>query len=141
MTTPNVPPQPEAPQDPYQHWEVPADQAQQAPAPEGYSTQQQTPYGAAPQYQQYQQGAPMYGQVYYSQKSKIVAGLLGIFLGSLGIHNFYLGKTTRAIVQIVLTFLTLGFAGIWGFVEGILIIASNYGSPWHKDANGVELRD
>ena len=34
------------------------------------------------------------------QKSKMAAGLLGIFLGGWGIHNFYLGNTTRGIIQI-----------------------------------------
>lgn len=34
-----------------------------------------------------------------SGKSKVVAGLLGIFLGYVGVHNFYLGKKTRGIVQ------------------------------------------
>ena len=33
-------------------------------------------------------------------KSKIAAGLLGIFLGSLGVHNFYLGYTGKAIAQL-----------------------------------------
>ena len=35
-----------------------------------------------------------------TQKSKMTAGLLGIFLGGLGIHNFYLGYTGKAIAQI-----------------------------------------
>lgn len=33
-------------------------------------------------------------------KSKIVSGLLGIFLGSLGVHNFYLGYTNKAVAQL-----------------------------------------
>ncbi|MCR4649472.1 MAG: TM2 domain-containing protein [Lachnospiraceae bacterium] len=37
------------------------------------------------------------------RKSKVVAGLLGIFLGSLGIHNFYLGYKNKAIWQVALT--------------------------------------
>jgi TM2 domain-containing membrane protein YozV len=74
-------------------------------------------------------------------KSKLVAGLLGIFLGGLGIHNFYLGNAARGIAQIVVSLVTLGIGAIWGFIEGILILCSNVGSPWHKDANGVELND
>lgn len=35
-------------------------------------------------------------------KSKIAAGLLGIFLGSYGVHNFYLGYIKRAVVQLAL---------------------------------------
>ena len=81
-------------------------------------------------------------------KSKIAAGLLGIFLGGLGVHNFYLGYTGKAVAQLLLTVLgwmLLGMgpiaAYIWGLVEGILILASRYGSPWHRDGHGVELND
>lgn len=37
-----------------------------------------------------------------SSKSKIVAGLLGLFLGCYGVHNFYLGYTKKAIAQLLL---------------------------------------
>ena len=39
-------------------------------------------------------------------KSKMAAGLLGIFLGSLGIHNFYLGYTGKAVAQLLITILS-----------------------------------
>jgi len=67
-------------------------------------------------------------------KSKLAAGLLGIFLGSFGVHNFYLGYTSKAIIQLVCTivglltscigigvFLVLGIS-VWGLVEGIMIL-------------------
>ena len=83
-----------------------------------------------------------------SSKSKLAAGLLGIFLGGLGVHNFYLGNTGKAVAQLLLTlvgWILLGLgpiaAAIWGFVEGIIILCSKPGSPWHKDANGYELSD
>lgn len=38
-----------------------------------------------------------------NRKSKIAAGLLGIFLGSLGIHNFYLGFNKRGLLQLLLS--------------------------------------
>ena len=41
-------------------------------------------------------------------KSKIAAGLLGIFLGFVGVHNFYLGYTGKAIGQLLLTVLSCG---------------------------------
>lgn len=56
------------------------------------------------------------------KKEKVVAGLLAIFLGSLGIHYFYLGKTTAGILTIVLSLCT---CGIWSFlmlVQGILML-------------------
>lgn len=78
-------------------------------------------------------------------KSKLVAGLLGILVGSLGIHNFYLGYHSRAILQLVLTLaggaVTCGLAStavaIWGLVEGIQILTGNI----NMDANGVPLKD
>jgi len=75
------------------------------------------------------------GAVNPNAKSKIVAGLLGIFLGSWGIHNFYLGFTSKAVIQIVVTLVTCGIGGLWGFIEGILILVGNI----HQDANGNEL--
>ena len=61
-------------------------------------------------------------------KSQIGAGLLGIFLGSLGIHNFYLGYMTKGIIQLLLTLIGwmlfgLGplISGIWAFIEAIMI--------------------
>ncbi len=36
-----------------------------------------------------------------SDKSKVAAGLFGIFFGSLGVHNFYLGYTVKAVIQLV----------------------------------------
>jgi len=55
-------------------------------------------------------------------KDKMVAGLLGIFLGAWGIHHFYLGSTTAGVVEIALTIVTCGVGGILGFIEGILLL-------------------
>ncbi len=70
------------------------------------------------------------------QKSKMVAGLLGIFLGGLGIHNFYLGFTGKAIAQIALSF-CCGIGYIWGLIEGIMILSGSI----KADAKGVPLKD
>ena len=79
-----------------------------------------------------------------SSRNKIVAGLLAIFLGFLGVHNFYLGFKGKAIAQLLISVLSFGFlliiTGIWALVEGILILCSKPGSKWHKDANGAELK-
>ena len=63
------------------------------------------------------------GAISTAEKSKLAAGLLGIFLGGLGVHRFYLGYTGIGIAQIIVTFVTFGFGGLWGFIEGILILA------------------
>lgn len=82
-------------------------------------------------------------------KSKIAAGLLGIFLGQLGVHNFYLGYTSKAVIQLVLTIvgyitmcfgigaLLVGGISIWGLVEGIMILTGNI----DRDAMGRKLKD
>ena len=61
-------------------------------------------------------------QPYYKSEKKVIAGILGILLGYLGIHKFYLGYTKEGIIQIVLTFVTLGFASIIGLIEGIIYL-------------------
>ena len=68
-------------------------------------------------------------------KSKLVAGLLGIFLGGWGIHNFYLGNTGRGIAQIIVTIVTCGVGALWGLIEGILILTGSI----NTDADGKPL--
>lgn len=78
------------------------------------------------------------------RKSKVAAGLLGIFLGCFGAHNFYLGYTGRAVAQLLITLLSFGILApvsvLWGFVEGIVILCARPGQPlWGVDACGVPL--
>ena len=75
-----------------------------------------------------QQAAPQ--QNYYSGinptwpiKNKIVAGVLGIFLGGIGIHKFYLGKVGMGILYLL--FCWTGIPAIVGFIEGIIYLCSN----------------
>ena len=70
-------------------------------------------------------------------KSKMAAGLLGIFLGGWGVHSFYLGYTGKGIAQIFVTLFTCGFGAIWGLIEGILILTGSI----NTDANGNPLVD
>ncbi|MBR1899138.1 MAG: TM2 domain-containing protein [Oscillospiraceae bacterium] len=72
------------------------------------------------------------------QKSKLAAGLLGIFLGGFGVHRFYLGYTKMGVIQIIVTLVTCGAGSLWGFVEGILILCGTYITT---DANGNPLSD
>lgn len=76
-------------------------------------------------------------------KSKMAAGLLGIFLGSLGVHNFYLGYTGKAVAQLLLTIvgwvIIVGplASSIWGLIEGIMILCGSI----NKDGKGNPLAD
>jgi TM2 domain-containing membrane protein YozV len=53
---------------------------------------------------------------------KLIAGLLGIFLGGFGVHKFYLGYSKEGIIQLVITIVTCGIASIIGLIEGILYL-------------------
>lgn len=77
-------------------------------------------------------------------RSKMAAGLLGVFLGGLGIHRFYLGYTGIGVAQLVLALLGLFTCGvsslaaaIWGLIEGIMILTGSI----NKDAQGTALKD
>jgi TM2 domain-containing membrane protein YozV len=71
----------------------------------------------------------MSGKSAAGSKSQLVALLLVIFVGGLGIHRFYLGYTTIGIIQL----LTLGGCGIWALIDLIRIITGDL-----KPADGSE---
>jgi len=75
-------------------------------------------------------------------KSRVMVGVLGLFFGSLGIHNFILGNTAKAVIQLVLSmfgwvllFIPNIVVGIWALVESIMILAGAI----NEDANGTPL--
>lgn len=77
-----------------------------------------------------------------SEKSKILAGVLAILVGYLGIHNFYLGYTKKGIIQLVV-YLGLAWTvvapiavGIWAIVEAVQIFMGKI-----PDAEGRPLKD
>ncbi|MCC2313457.1 NINE protein [Cellulomonas xiejunii] len=80
-------------------------------------------------------------------RSRVLAGLLGVFLGGLGLHALYLGHRRRGLwmlgTTLVLGPLTLGVAalvmGVWGFTEGLLVLGSRRGR-FARDAWGRQLR-
>lgn len=66
------------------------------------------------------------------EKSKVVAGLLAIFLGALGIHKFYLNQSKAGTIMLLVSILGvflfgLGpvIMGIIGFFEGIIYLAES----------------
>ena len=60
---------------------------------------------------------------------KLVAGILAILVGSLGVHKFVLGYTTEGVIMLLVTVLTCGIAGIVmsvvGIVEGIMYLTKS----------------
>ena len=86
-------------------------------------------------------GQPAYGQpVVGAPKQWIVAVLLAFFLGTLGIHNFYLGYTTKGIIQLVLTLTFIGLivSGIWAFIDFIMLLMR--AGSFATDAQGQPLQ-
>lgn len=93
-------------------------------------------------------GTPMYGATPpegYKQKSRMAAGILGILLGTLGLHNFYLGNNQRGLTQLLLSLLgaplTCGISTIivmiWSITEGVKILEHRI----DIDAYGFQLKD
>ena len=77
-------------------------------------------------------------------KSRIIAGVLALFVGYLGIHNFYLGHIGKGIIQFLLT--TVGWvlfftgpmiAGLWSFIEALQLFLGSK----NVDAKGIRLKD
>ena len=90
------------------------------PPPGTYTGDPQAPYGYDP-----------YGRP-YSDKSKIVAGILQLFLGTFGVGRFYIGSVGIGLAQLF----TCGGLGFWALIDGIILLTSNDA----KDSDGRILR-
>lgn len=93
------------------------------------------------------QAAPQTPSAAVTPKSKLAAGLFGIFLGGFGVHRFYLGYVGIGAAQLIITiigWLTWCFGGfvlvfavwLWGLIEGILILSG----ALTTDAEGQPLQ-
>lgn len=78
------------------------------------------------------------------KKSKLVAGLLGIFLGTFGIHNFYIGRYKKGIIQLLITVLSFGalffVSTLWGLIDGFLILFNtvDVNEKYRKEKGSLE---
>ena len=118
-------PAPEEPQSPPMSGPLPTGPAYPGPPPPGYPL---LPPPGQPDWD---------GSAVPPAKSRLTAGLLGIFLGAFGVHRFYLGFTSIGVLQILVTIATCGVGGLWGIIEGGLILS---GSGIKTDADGRPLR-
>lgn len=72
----------------------------------------------------------------YSDKSKMTAGLLQLFLGAFGAGRFYTGHMGLAFAQIAVVWLTCGAGALWPMIDGIMMLTGKV-----TDAQGRPLRD
>lgn len=63
--------------------------------------------------------------VYQQNSQRIVAGILGILLGNLGVHKFVLGYVKEGFLQILISILTCGIGGLIGLIEGIIYLTKS----------------
>ena len=76
-------------------------------------------------------GAPnAVGSANVSRRTMVAAALLCFFLGTFGIHRFYVGKIGTGILMI----LTLGGLGIWTLIDFVMIIVGSF-----TDKEGLRL--
>lgn len=67
-----------------------------------------------------------------SQKGFVPTILLCFFLGSLGVHRFYVGKVGTGLLMLF----TLGALGIWTIVDFVIIACGSF-----KDAEGLPIKN
>ena len=59
------------------------------------------------------------------ESKRVVAGVLAILFGGLGIHRFILGDAMGGILRIVISFVTCGVGSLIGLIEGIIYLTKS----------------
>jgi TM2 domain-containing membrane protein YozV len=72
---------------------------------------------------------PTKNELEEAKNKKMLAGILGIILGGLGIHKFVLGYTTPGIIMLLVSVLSCSIAypvmHVIGLVEGIIYLTKS----------------
>ena len=112
------------------YWQANGQAYQQSQGPWQANQTYSPPYTQQPYGRPYQQPC---AQAVPNTKDHVAAGLLAIFLGSLGIHKFYLGYNTPGVIMLAVTIVgsifSLGIAGlamvVISIVEGVLYLSKS----------------
>jgi len=71
-----------------------------------------------------------------SGKSRGVAGLLALLLGSVGVHYFYIGKSTAGVIFLLVALLSCGVLGtvtwVISIIQGVLFFTSTQQEFEHR---------
>ncbi len=59
------------------------------------------------------------------ESKRVVAGVLGILLGGLGLHRFVLDDATGGLIRIGITLVTCGAGSVIGLIEGIIYLTKS----------------
>jgi len=72
-----------------------------------------------------------------SEKNRTATFLFAFFLGTLGIHRFYVGKTGSGIAMLLLTLSILGLlvTGVWALIDWIMVASGSF-----KDGEGKLIK-
>lgn len=119
-----------------------------------YQYAQQNPYGNVPPRQQsapprranieQKPEIPEYTPAPRPQRSAYVAAFLAIILGMFGVHNFYLDRKSKAIVQLIIgacgAFLTFGIATaameVWAVIDAVKLLKGEI----NTDGTGAPIK-
>ncbi len=74
----------------------------------------------------YTYSTPSSGSASLNGKSKVTVILLCLFLGGLGVHNFYMGETKRGAMKLIGTFLLYGIGSILALIDLVKLIIGSY---------------
>lgn len=71
---------------------------------------------------------------FHPPRSRVTYVLLGVFLGALGIHNFYAGYVKKAVAQLCISLFTCFYGSIVSWIWAVFEVCTV-----HQDSEGVQF--